>query len=129
MAEEIEFKVGVPPERDLSAERDARCAATAKKILTELAAFDGPMGGVAADVMQKAYDPLVEKVLTIFLAENTIVAEADYVFRLIMQRIDHVKQFSALSINKGVGTVLNGFWGKPEEDVTFTDLDKLLKKE
>ena len=111
---------------DLTKARDKKCNPLAIEMLRMIAASDGVIGQVTQKEMVESYDPLIKDIL-MFLKNNDVkLTEVNYLFRLIAQRTEHVKEWLNLSINKNMAKVYEDYWGKAEAEVTLDDLDKTL---
>lgn len=115
--------------KDLTQERNDRCVPLAHEILRLIAETDGPLGDATASEFKEAYKPLVLKIMETYLAKDTIIHETDYVKRLMMQKVETISEMVAASINEGVERLLEQkLWKKPEKEITFGDVDKLLRE-
>ena len=116
-------------ERNLTQERNERCVPIAHDILKLIANTDGPLGDVTAQEFKDAYKPLVLQIMETYLAKDTIIHETDFIKRLMLQKVETISDMVAASINEGVERLLEQkLWKKPEKEVTFGDVDKLLRE-
>jgi len=125
MFDKIE-KLKKKKEDDITKKRDERCIPIVNEILKMIANYDGPLGHVTPEEMQKGYDKLIIDIMGLYVEKEINIAEINYINSLIQQKMDHAKNWTTESINKNVNLVMDKIWGKPQPEITLKEvLDKL----
>ena len=120
-------------EKDATQERDDRCKPIVKGLLLMIANHDCEIACTDPAKIAKSYTPLTEKILQYLVISNAKVDDISYIFRLLLEPIQHVQTFVNESLSKSVQRaddyLWNGACGKPTNDVDMKDLDSILRKE
>ena len=115
--------------QQLSNVRNKTCVPVAKEILKMIADYKEVtqgMGDIVPHKLKQSYTELSTNILTLLLKENIKVAEVSYVFRLVLQPYNFVKEIVEESVNQHMSIAMEKIWGKPEMDVKMQELDDLL---
>lgn len=115
-------------QRDLTKERDDRCIPVAKEVLKMIAAADGFAGNTKQELIQQSYDQLAKDILQYYLDNNILVSEANFIGQLILQIINASMSIVSTSINTNLTNVQKMAFGKDINEVTFKELDDILKE-
>jgi hypothetical protein len=113
-------------ERDLTKERDERCMPIAAQVLKMIGDFEATMDSTDRVAYVRAHDPLIASIVDLLQEKDIPVAEWAFVMKLAQIRFDHAKNWVGETIIKNMDQVLEDFWGKEGEEVTFSDI--ALKK-
>ncbi len=109
-------------------ERLARCIPVARECLNVLLSKTAtlPMGD---DVQfSEDYYKLATEFLTIFLKNNINWSDREFILQLAMQPFEYPKNIALNSIGLSWDRALTGVFGKPVQQLTMVDVDKLLRK-
>lgn len=115
-------------QKTLYEDRIARCVPVAKKVLDILHAHLPELELGDSQTSAKSISPVAASVLALFLEENIHWCDKDFILQLALQ--------PAVSLNEVLGTsfgiswdkaVGKAFGGKDSLDLTFKDVDEMLK--
>lgn len=117
---------------DLTKQRNERCEPVAKEIYKIIAKSD--IGFIPSndqkdrDKFIKQYDPLIKEIVNILKERNIPVNEWNYIVQIAQVPFDHVKTYVAETVNFNINEALTYLWGKEEKELTFEDIEGVLKK-
>jgi len=113
----------------LSKKRDKVCLPIAKEILSMIAKYEKVevgMGNINPANVKKEYAELCKDVLTLMLKEDIKISEVSYIFRVVLQPYNFVKEIVEQSMNEHMKESMEKIWGKDELDVRMSEIDDLL---
>lgn len=113
-------------------ERTARCAPVAQKILEMMAEEKLPIGELAdkkgqmKEEVKSKYEDFAAKVLVLMLESKIKYSERNFVFQLMMQPFEQVKEKIINSIDRSFSRANEEKWGKDEMDISMADIHDIL---
>ena len=114
-------------EKDLTKEREEKLAPVAQEIIEMIANAKLPIGETHAHDNGK-FDHVAGEVLKLMLKHEVKYADKSFLFQLVLQPFDIVKETVHLSLTKSFDLVINRALKKDFGDVTLKDMDQILKK-
>jgi len=113
---------------DLEKERQERCIPIAQKIIKILGSSDNLLIGedVSHDDRIKCYEPLFGEIMTELKESNIKWAEVPYVFTLVFQSYEFIKNLVTLSMNAQMKRAEDVLWKMDSDEVKIQDVDKVL---
>lgn len=112
--------------RDLTKERNDRCVPIAQEIVKIMAKAPVVLDPKSTDAFD-LYVPLYQEVATMLKEKGVKLSEVGYCFALARQCGIMLEDLTGQSLNKHVAQANEKFWGKPDSEVTVTDLDAQVK--
>ena len=113
--------------KDLTKERDLELIPVARGILRIISEADLALGNLHAHDNSK-YDAAAKQILELLLKYNVKYVDKDYVFQLVLQPFEIVREVVSKSLSVSFDRSLERSFGKEFRQVTLGDLDKVLKK-
>lgn len=114
-------------EKDLTKERDERSSRIARVVLKKIGDYEGSVfGDISPEETAKAYDGLGRELLELYLKENVIVADVNYIHRLVLQAVQATQDKVTNSVNQNMRTAENKIWKKDPLEITFCDLKSII---
>jgi len=113
-------------------ERLARCVPLAKKVLNLLGTESIEMGdindknGVIKPEVKVCYINLSNKVLEEMKNANMLYADREFIFSLVLQGMEQVKERTIDSLSMSYDAIQENFFGKDFMDVTMEDMHAKL---
>jgi len=116
-------------ERDeLYQARIARCAPVSKKVIAIVAKnLDSIVLGESVDCDRSILETARE-ILELFVAENVRWADRAYVLQLVLQPFAHLNEKISASLDMSWDKALGILFKKDYLDLTFVELDEVLKQ-
>lgn len=114
-------------EKDLTKERNEKCIPIAKEVLGLISKYDGPIGDIKNEDIVEDYEDLEVEILKLYLKNKLTASEVTYIQQLVLQAVDVPLNFVKQSIFESWDRAMEVKFGKPEEEVTLEDLDKILQ--
>lgn len=114
--------------KDLSKERDKQVIPVVKEVIKILAAADLPVGNLHANDNAK-FDYVAKQILGLMLEHKIKYVDKDYLFSLVLQPFNVIKETVDASLKMSLDNVMNKSLGKDFRDVNLEDMDRLLKAE
>ena len=84
------------------------------------------MGDITPGKTKAGYAELCKDILTVMLKENIKLSEVSYIFRVVLQPYNFVKEIVEESMNEHMKEAMEKIWGKDELDIRMTEIDDLL---
>ena len=113
--------------RDLTKEREEKIAPIAQEILELITRAELPMGDVHAHDNAK-FDHIAGEVLKIFLREDIKYVDKEFVFQLVLQPIDFIKDTVILSLKKSMDITMERVFGKEFGQIGTKDMDTIMRR-
>ena len=114
-------------EQDATEEMNSRCLPAARKILALLS--EARVDDVKSTELFGDYSPLGRDVMDILMENEIKLNEVDFVFRMVFQAPTMLKEIVQQTLNKGLSSAQEKFWGKDPNEVTVEELDVKLKED
>ena len=83
--------------------------------------------GEHQDMDMKQYDAVATSVLQLMLDNDVKYSDKDFLFQLILQPFDLIKETVLLSLKKNLDVAIDRALGKDFRELTLGDMDKVLK--
>jgi len=131
-------EVEVPVERDLTKERNERCNPVASKIIKMIADADidpnidgsEEMGGHEAFI--ETYKPVVVDIIQLLYDNDLTISDSGYILSVVDYIYQSVSRLLNESNTKNFENAEDKLWskevGKKTGEITFADIDKVLKQ-
>ncbi len=117
--------------RDYSKERMDRCLPLAQKILEIIAESKPKMGDKKPELQEEwdlCYNEIGEKILNLMVENNLCYySDKEFVMRLVIQPFEMIEHVLMNTWTEQSGRILEKKFGKDFYDITFEDVDKVLK--
>ena len=111
----------------LHKERLEKCVPLAKKLIKEIANADLAIGDAHAHD-NDAYEAVAKEILKIFLYEDFKYRDKEFIFQLVLQPFDQIREIVVKSLAQSFDRAINVALKKDFMEVTVMDLDNLLKE-
>lgn len=118
-------------QEDLTRARDERCVPIAQQIVTMMASYEGGLLGDAAkdSKIKESYDALAKDILKLLYDKNVGVSEVNFIHQMLNTLMEATMGVVTASLNHSLKEMEVQVIGKAVRDLTFQELDKLLKGE
>lgn len=126
MSEEVKEVTASTETPDLTQQRLDRCLPVAQEILSILAASQPKMGEYE-ESWDACYNDIAEKVLKLMLEKDIHFSDKEFVFQLLMQPFEATRDFVIKALAISMDKAFEKKFGKDYSDVTFSDMDTILK--
>ena len=124
---------------NLTKKRDIRCIPLSVKVMdiinqrvkemAEKDETDKIMGTyVEKKTKRDVYHELASDILKELLEDEAHIGEVEFIFQVIGQVYENTQKIISRTINSHLETANTQFWGKGADDVTFRDLENILKE-
>ena len=113
-------------QKNLTKERELELAPVAKEIIKMIAEADLPVGEIHARDNSK-FNDVSEKILRLLLRKDIKYVDKDFLFQLVLQPIDMIKQTVMISLGKSFDDAIDQSLGKGFREIRMTDLDEILR--
>lgn len=126
------LKDGKLKDRKIADARDERCIPMAYFILKMIADKQPPMAIEQKDVerlKKEFYEPLSRDIIGEMLEAGFRYNEINYTFRLLREPIEHLATIMEETANMHYETAETILFGKPYNEITINDIDRIVKKE
>lgn len=120
----VKFFQGKP--RDLTKERMEKLLPIAKEVVRIIAGNNLPMGD-NKDLDIKRYDSVSKDVLQYMLDNEVKFSDKEFLFQLVLQPFDLVKETIFLSLKNNLDSAMNKVLKKDFREITLKDIDVILK--
>lgn len=114
--------------QNLDKERDERCIPIAQKIVKILGSSDNLSLGenVSHEKRIECYDPLFAEIMTELKEKNIKWSEVPYVFTLVFQAYEFMKNIVTLSMNAQMKRAEDVLWKMDADEIKIQDVDNVL---
>lgn len=117
----------LPPEPDLTKERDDVCIPLAKVAIALIGSYpDIAMGAVGRENALKAYDNLAKAILGIMLEANVPISYVNYIKQLALQPYDFAFNLVIESMNANLDKLARKTFGSDIADMKLGELNRRL---
>ena len=117
----------VTKEKDLTKDRLVKLAPLAQQIIEMITEAKLPIGDVHAHDNAK-FDHVAGKVLQIFLENEIKYSDKEFMFQLVLQPFDVIRETVVLSLKKSMDIVMERLLTKDFRDVTTKDMDDVMRR-
>ena len=117
-------------EENLSKLRNERCVPMAVELMKAMASHDGhKLGDVTHEELMSAYEPVVIKLFEKYMEANITVGDAQVINAFAMQAFESVNTMMVETLNSHLRNVQKKKFGSQLNELTFKQLDELLKSD
>ena len=113
-------------EKDLTKERSKELIPVARGIVKLIVDADLNIGDQHKDDATR-YDNVTKQILELMLEKNVKYVDKDFLFQLVLQPFDIIKESVQLSLRKSFDRAIDKSLGKEFREVRLDDLDKILR--
>ncbi len=122
------FSQVMPNSDKLTKQRDERCIPIVYKIIKMTADYKGKIKpGMSQMEVRNEYDDLARNVLKLLLDKNVLVNDTSYIFSLIHQINDTVKDIVEQSLIVHMDKAESNLWGKDPAKITMQNLELVMR--
>ena len=114
--------------KDLSKQRDKQLIPIVQEIIKIILEANLPVGELHANDNAK-FDHVAKQILTLMLEHKVKYVDKDYLFSLVLQPLNVVKETVDTSLKMSFDNVINKSLGKDFREVTLEDMDRVLRFE
>jgi len=108
--------------------RDDKCIPLAKAYLQNILDADVSLdGNLKPEELRKEYEPIMLKMLDLYLEKDVTMIEAGYIRKLIDEMINNVENLLVESVNNSLRIAEKKLFGCDKQDMSFNVLDDILK--
>ena len=113
--------------KDLTKEREERCAPIAVKILGLIGNSNPVVGDIAMQELTKNYKELAKKVIELFVEANISIEEINYIFQLVRQAPEALQSVITDTFTSHLETVQKKKIGCVLGEIKMKDLQVMLE--
>lgn len=115
-------------EEDLNKKRLKEVVPVAKQLIKLIADAGLEIGEVHAHNNDK-YNAIAKEVLQSLLDNNIKYVDKDFVFQLILQPFDQIREIVSMSLKESFDTAMNKAFGVEFREIRLSDVDKKIRGE
>lgn len=123
-----QMKKEVAKQNKLDAARDNLCIPLAQKVIKMIADANLSLKDKDHSEYIKEYEPLVLKILGLYLESDLKLIDITYINKLILEMVGKVDALIVHSINDSLRIGEKAVWGVNKDEMTLGKLDEVLKK-
>ena len=123
-------KLGQTPAPVVDKEYQARldkCIPIAIQALRAIANSDVVLGEGEVVAAADVYNVIASQILELMLTNDLLYVEREFIFQLLQQAVTMTKERVLTSLERSYDLARTQVWGKDFNDITFSDIDKILK--
>ena len=115
--------------RKLAEERDEETIPVAKEVIRIIAEANLAMSGInpVQSKDNESYRATAEKVLELMLEKNLKVSDSNFIFQLVLQPFDQIKEIVLMSLKRSFEKAEAKLFGNQYEDIRLKHIDEVIR--